>query len=69
MAPPRVLFGPRGDEVPQERDLLVVAVALRGTLQGDLENAKLKTIRGYLDAVGGSLLLEYVMGDERVQVA
>lgn len=37
--------------------------------QGDLENAKLGTIRGYLEAVGGSMLLEYVMGDDRVQVA
>lgn len=37
--------------------------------QGDLENAKLGTIRGYLEAVGGSMLLEYVMGDDRVRVA
>lgn len=37
--------------------------------QGDLENAKLGTIRCYLEAVGGSMLLEYVMGDDRVRVA
>ena len=37
--------------------------------QGDLENAKLGTIRRYLEAVGGSMLLEYVMGDDRVRVA
>lgn len=36
---------------------------------GDLENAKVSTIRGYLEAVGGSLALEFVMGDQRVQVA
>lgn len=36
---------------------------------GDIENAKVGTIRGYLEAVGGTLALEYVMGDHRVQVA
>ncbi|MGP9614507.1 helix-turn-helix transcriptional regulator [Brachybacterium sp. AOP42-B2-9] len=36
---------------------------------GDLENAKVGTIRGYLEAVGGGLSLEYVTGDSRVQVA
>lgn len=36
---------------------------------GDLENAKVGTIRRYLEAVGGGLAIEYVMGDERVQVA
>lgn len=36
---------------------------------GDLENAKLGTIRGYLEAVGGGLSVEFVMGDERVKVA
>lgn len=36
---------------------------------GDIESAKVSTIRGYLEAVGGALSLEYVMGDERVQVA
>lgn len=36
---------------------------------GDLDNAKVGTIRGYLEAVGGGLSLEYVTGDSRVQVA
>lgn len=36
---------------------------------GDLENAKIGTIRSYLEAVGGELSLEYVMGDQRMQVA
>jgi predicted transcriptional regulator len=36
---------------------------------GDLDNAKVGTIRGYLEAVGGELSLEYVTGDSRVQVA
>ncbi|HIY94043.1 MAG TPA: helix-turn-helix domain-containing protein [Candidatus Rothia avicola] len=36
---------------------------------GDIENAKVSTIRSYLEAIGGSLALEYVLGDKRVQVA
>lgn len=36
---------------------------------GDIENAKVSTIRSYLEAIGGSLALEYVSGDQRVQVA
>lgn len=36
---------------------------------GDIDNAKIGTIRGYLEAVGGCLTLECVSGDERVQVA
>lgn len=36
---------------------------------GDIENAKISTIRHYLEAVGGNLAVEYVVGDERVQVA
>ncbi len=36
---------------------------------GDLENAKIGTIRSYLEAVGGSLSVDYVIGDQRVQVA
>lgn len=36
---------------------------------GDIESAKVSTIRSYLQAVGGELSLEYVMGDDRVQVA
>lgn len=37
--------------------------------RGDLDNSKVGTIRGYLEAVGGGLALEYVTGDARVQVA
>lgn len=36
---------------------------------GDLDSAKIGTIRRYLEAVGGGLSVEYVVGDERVQVA
>lgn len=36
---------------------------------GDLDSAKIGTIRRYLEAVGGGLYVEYVMGDQRVQVA
>lgn len=36
---------------------------------GDIENAKVGTIRRYLAAVGGEMTLEYVLGDHRVQVA
>lgn len=36
---------------------------------GDLENTKVGTIRNYLEAVGGELSLEYVIGDQRTQVA
>ena len=53
-----------GKEVP--KDLTVPFLKIE---QGDLENAKLGTIRCYLEAVGGSMLLEYVMGDDRVRVA
>ncbi|MDK7748893.1 helix-turn-helix domain-containing protein [Brevibacterium sp. UMB10442] len=37
--------------------------------RGDLDSAKVGTIRSYLEAVGGKLTLEYVMGDQRMQVA
>lgn len=37
--------------------------------RGDLDNAKVGTIRSYLEAVGGSLTLEYVLGDQRMRVA
>ncbi|WP_347030671.1 helix-turn-helix domain-containing protein [Brevibacterium paucivorans] len=37
--------------------------------RGDLDSAKVGTIRNYLEAVGGKLTLEYVMGDQRMQVA
>lgn len=36
---------------------------------GDLDNAKVGTIRRYLEAVGGGMTIEYVIGDEHVQVA
>ncbi|MFT4295331.1 MAG: helix-turn-helix transcriptional regulator [Micropruina sp.] len=36
--------------------------------RGDLDSAKVGTIRRYLEAVGGGLAVEYVMGDERIQV-
>ena len=36
---------------------------------GDLESTKLGTIRGYLEAVGGSIALDYVIGDQRIRVA
>ena len=36
---------------------------------GDIDNAKVSTIRNYLEAVGGSMAIEYVIGDQRVQVA
>lgn len=37
--------------------------------RGDLDNAKIGTIRKYIDAVGGELVIEYVAGDQRLQVA
>jgi DNA-binding XRE family transcriptional regulator len=37
--------------------------------RGDLNNSKIGTIRGYLAAVGGCLVIEYETGDTRVQVA
>lgn len=37
--------------------------------RGDLDNAKVGTIRSSLEAVGGGLAIEYVLGDPRVQVA
>jgi transcriptional regulator with XRE-family HTH domain len=36
---------------------------------GDLDSAKIGTIRRYLEAVGGDLAVEYVTDDKRVQVA
>ncbi|WIY84178.1 helix-turn-helix transcriptional regulator [Propionimicrobium sp. PCR01-08-3] len=36
---------------------------------GDLDNAKIGTIRRYLEAVGGELTVDYVFGDQRIQVA
>lgn len=37
--------------------------------RGDLDSAKIGTIRRYLEAVGGGLAIEYVSGDTRIQVA
>ncbi|WP_285725872.1 hypothetical protein [Psychromicrobium xiongbiense] len=37
--------------------------------RGDLERAKISTIRSYLEAIGGGLAIGYVVGDQRVQVA
>ena len=36
---------------------------------GDLDSTKVGTIRSYLEAVGGNMAIEYVIGDQRVQVA
>lgn len=36
---------------------------------GDIDNARIGTIRGYLEAVGGGLAIEYVTADARIQVA
>ncbi len=36
---------------------------------GDLDSARVGTIRKYLEAVGGELAIEYVDGDRRLQVA
>ena len=36
---------------------------------GDLDNTRIGTIRKYLEAVGGDLVVEYVSGDRRLQVA
>lgn len=37
--------------------------------RGDLDSARVGTIRKYLEAVGGDLVVEYVSGDQRLQVA
>ncbi|WP_245566839.1 helix-turn-helix transcriptional regulator [Jonesia quinghaiensis] len=36
---------------------------------GELDNTKFGTIRSYLAAVGGTVAVEFVQGDTRVQVA
>lgn len=36
---------------------------------GDLDSTKIGTIRSYLEAVGGELELDFVVGDARIQVA
>lgn len=35
---------------------------------GDLDSAKLGTIRAYLEAVGGDLAIEFVAGDQRIRI-
>ena len=35
---------------------------------GDLESTRIGTIRGYLEAVGGGLAVDFVIGDQRIQV-
>jgi len=37
--------------------------------RGDLDSAKVGTIRKYLEAIGGDLVVEYVSGDQRLHVA
>lgn len=36
---------------------------------GDIDSAKVGTVRKYLEAVGGNLTLEYVLGDRHFRVA
>lgn len=36
---------------------------------GDLNSTRIGTVRAYLEAIGGELVLEYVADDARVQVA
>ncbi|WP_417218226.1 helix-turn-helix domain-containing protein [Arthrobacter sp.] len=36
--------------------------------QGDIDSANVRTIRRYVEAVGGTLSVECVLGDQRVQV-
>lgn len=36
---------------------------------GDLDSTKIGTIRSYLQAVGGDMTIDYVVGDQRIQVA
>lgn len=37
--------------------------------RGDLDSARISTIRQYLEAVGGTLAIEYVTDEDRIQVA
>lgn len=67
--------------IAQDREMILRARACADLLQrevrsvpldqesGDLDSAKIGTIRRYLEAAGGGLAVEFVMGDERVQVA
>lgn len=36
---------------------------------GDLDNSKVSTLRKYVAAVDGDLVIEYARGDDRVQIA
>lgn len=36
---------------------------------GDLDSMRVETVRKYLEALGGTLVLEYVAGDTQYQVA
>lgn len=36
---------------------------------GDLENSKVSTIRRYIEALGGKLEVEYLIGDKRLAIA
>jgi hypothetical protein len=37
--------------------------------RGDIERAKVDTLRRYVEAVGGELRIEVELGDERIQIA
>ena len=37
--------------------------------RGDIESSKVSTVRGYLEAVGGELALEFVTDDARILIA
>jgi predicted transcriptional regulator len=37
--------------------------------RGDLNNARVGTIRGYLEAIGGAMAIEFVAGDAKLQIA
>lgn len=56
----------------QEQVALRIGVSQRQVSKiehGNLNNSRVGTIRGYMEAVGGNLTLEYVTGDERIQIA
>ncbi|KHL05149.1 helix-turn-helix domain-containing protein [Sinomonas humi] len=37
--------------------------------RGDLDSARIDTLRKYIDAIGGKLLVEVELGNERIQIA
>jgi transcriptional regulator with XRE-family HTH domain len=37
--------------------------------RGDIERAKIETIRRYIEAIGGALRIEVEVGEERIQIA